>query len=340
LPVLLGLWQSALLRTAVRHSLVLAGKLMVLARQNDDQATLLTAYLTAGVSRFYHGDFLAARADLEHACDLYNPSRLGLDASMFGQDPGVVSLAFLANALWFLGYPEQARQRMQEALNLSETLDHPFTRALALSFASEMEIWLGEIAPAEKHVDTLLALAREQNFPFWLAHGTSNKGQILLMQGRQEQGIAYFEKARAAFGTTGSSLGRAGALARLAEEYCRIGKIANGLALWEEAQQHFQQEEENAFRAEMLRVHGVILQAQNLEGEAEAAFQQAFACARNQAARAWELRAALALSRLWLKQGQRERALTMLQEAYYWFTEGFGTKDLHEAKILLEKLRP
>ncbi len=338
LPVLLGLWQAALLRSSLQHSLALTDKLMQLAQQTGDETTLLTAHLCAGISRFYHGDFLAARAHLENATRLYQPERLNLDASMFGQDPGVVSLVYLGNALWYLGYPEQAREKMEQALPLAESLDHQFTRAFALSFSSEMLILLGDLAAAEKRVEALLALAREQNFPFWLAYGTSNKGQILRMKGRGEQGIAYLEKAVTAFNNTGSALGQGGALAYLAEEYCKIGKIEKGLAVWQEAQKHLSQDEENAHRAELLRVHGEILQAQNLIVEAKAAFQQALDCAREQSAKAWELRSAMGLSRLWLKQGQREQALGLLGEVYNWFTEGFETKDLREAKTLLEEL--
>ncbi|MGH7491127.1 MAG: adenylate/guanylate cyclase domain-containing protein [bacterium] len=338
LPVLLGLWQSALLRQSLKQSLGLAAELMQLAQQTGDETTLLTAHLSAGISRFYHGDLILAREHLENALRLYRPERLNLDASMFGQDPGVVSLVFLANVLWYLGYPEQAWDKMKQALALAETLDHPFTRAFALSFTSEMQILLGEIAAAEKQVDALLTLAREQNFPFWLAHGTSNKGQILLRKGRQQQGIAYIEKAVAAFNHTGSSLGRAGALAYLAEEYCKLGKIENGLSLWREAHKSLLQDEHDAHHAELLRVHGKILQAQDRTAEAEASFQQALECARAQSAKAWELRAAADLARLWQKQGQHARALTLLSGVYGWFTEGFETKDLREAKVMLEEL--
>ncbi len=339
LPVLLGLWQSALLRTDLQAALDLAGKLMRLARHSGDETALLSAHLASGISLFYRGDLSSAREQLEYARLLYRPEHLSLDASMFGQDPGVVGLVFLANVLWFLGYPEQAWEKMKLALPLAESLDHQFTRAFALSFTCEMLILLGEISAAEKQVNALLALAREQNFAFWLASGTSFKGRILLMKARIPEGIAYIEKAVALFRNTGSTLGRAGALAYLAEEYCKIGKIETGLALWEEAQAHLLQNEEDAHRAELLRVRGEILSAQQRLAEAEAAFQQALDCARAQSAQAWELRAAMALSRLWLKQGQSQRARTLLTEVYDRFTEGFETKDLQEAKALLQQLQ-
>ena len=339
LPVLLGLWQSALLRASLRQALALAGKLMQLAQQTGDETTLLTAHLCAGVSRYYHGDSLAARAHLENAYCLYQPERLNLDASIFGQDPGVVGLVYLGYALWHLGYPEQAREKLEQALALAESLEHQFTRAFALSFSSAMLILCGDIAAAEKRVETLLALAREQNFPFWLAFGVSNKGQILGLKGRSAQAIVQIEKAVAAFEMTGSSLGRGGALAYLAEEYCKVGNIEKALAVWQEAERRLSQGEENAHRAELLRVHGVILQAQNRMTEAEAAFQQALECAREQSAKAWELRAAVDLARLWFKQNQRERAFALLSKIYHWFGEGHATKDLREAEALLKELQ-
>jgi class 3 adenylate cyclase/tetratricopeptide (TPR) repeat protein len=336
--VLLGLWQSALVRTDLNLALELAGKLMRLARETDDETALLSAHLTSGISLFYCGDLIASREQLEYAHRLYLRDRLSLDASMFGQDPGVVCLVFLATVLWFLGYPAQAWEKMELALSLAEALDHQFTRAFAMSFAGELLILLGEISAAEKQIDALLALAREQNFPFWLASGTAGKGRILLLKGRMAQGISYVEKAVASFRNTGSTLGRAGALAYLAEEYCKLGKIETGVMLWEEAQALLVQQEENAHRAELLRVHGKILQAQNRLDEAEVSFQQALEFARTQSAKAWELRAAMDLGHLWLTQGQRERTRTLLSEVYNWFSEGFGTKDLREAKTLLDEL--
>jgi tetratricopeptide (TPR) repeat protein len=242
--------------------------------------------------------------------------------------------------LWFLGHPEQAWAKMKVGLSRAEAIDHQFTRAFAMSFAGELLILLGDISAAEKQIDAVLTLAREQNFPFWLASGTAGKGRILLLKGRMAKGISYVEKAVASFRNTGSSLGRAGALAYLAEEYCKLGKTETGLMLWEEAQTYLLQQEENAHRAELLRVHGKILQAQERFADAEASFLQALEFARTQSAKAWELRAAMDLGRLWLLQGQRERTVKLLAEVYNWFTEGFDTKDLREAKAMLEELAP
>jgi predicted ATPase len=256
----------------------------------------------------------------------------------YGDTPGVVCLSFAALTLWCLGYPAQAVQRSQEALALAQALDYPLSLAAAQHYAAFLHHHRREALAVQTLADDLLRLARAQGFPLYVGYGTYWHGWACAMQ--DEAGLMQMRQGLAAVLTTGQTLARPFCLVLLAEVAVQVGQIEEGLHLLAEAQAAFEHSGRGDWLAEAYRIQGVLLLHQAVADtvHAEACFQQALAIARRQQARSWELRAAMSLSRLWQQQGTRAEARELLAPIYGWFTEGFDTADLQEAKALLEEL--
>jgi predicted ATPase len=256
-----------------------------------------------------------------------------------GADPGVECRSYAAQALWLLGYPDQALQRSRAALTLAQELLHPFSLAYALSQAIVVHQLRREGRAAQEQVEEVIAFCAEQGFPQLVAMGTILRGWGLAAQGREEEGIAQMRQGLA---TTprGTGLGRPPVLAQLAEAYWQTGQTEEGLLLLAEALTVLDETGERWWEAEVHRLKGELLLIQTIpdQTQAETCFQQALAVARQQQAKSLELRAAMSLARLWQQQGNRAEARELLAPVYGWFTEGFDTADLQEAKTLLETL--
>ena len=184
-----------------------------------------------------------------------------------------------------------------------------------------------------------MALSTEQGFPYWLAVGTIWRGWALAVQGQAEEGIAQIRQGLTAFRATGSEFLRPYFLTLLAEAYAQRGQAEEGLAVVSEALETVATTGERFYEAELHRLQGELsLQVPTPPAEAEACLQQALAVARRQQAKSLELRAAMSLARLWQRQGKRDAARALLAPIYGWFTEGFDTADLQEARGLLDAL--
>jgi predicted ATPase len=292
------------------------------------------------------GELEPARAQLEQALALYDPGQQHSPAFFYGLEPGVLGLAFVAWDLWLLGYPDQALARSQAALALAQTLSQPPASADALFLAAELHLHRREAQSTRELAQALLALASEHGFPFWLAHGTMLSGWVLAEQGRAAEGIERMQQGLSAHQATGAELWRPHFLALLADAYGKAGQAEAGLKTLAEALAVVERTEERVYEAELYRLKGELTLLQpGREGdeagrrdEAEACFLQAIAIARRQGARSLELRAVMDLSRLLRQQGKAGDARQMLAETYGWFTEGFDTADLQEAKALLAEL--
>jgi predicted ATPase len=250
-------------------------------------------------------------------------------------------LTIAAHTLWCLGYPAQALRRSQEALALAQTLAHPYS----LAFAEQYTAWLHHRchdAPAvQAHAEALLSLATAQGFRLWVAQGTFWRGWGLAMQSQAAAGLAQMHQGLADFLATGVVLGRNPyCLVPLAEALGHTGQVAEGLRLLAEALEALEAGGGGYLLAEAYRLQGVLLLQQTVPDptQAEACFQQALTIALRQQAKSWELRAAMSLACLWQHQGKRAAARELLAPIYGWFTEGFDTADLQEAKALLEEL--
>ena len=239
------------------------------------------------------------------------------------------------------GFPAQAVQRSQESLALAQALEQPLSLAVAQEMTASLHRRRREVPAFQVQADALLTLATAQGFPRMVGAGLLFRGYALAMQGQGEAGLAQMRQGLAAIVATGNELGQVAFLPVLAEVAGAIGQVAEGLRLLAEALPLLEASERRDTLAEAYRLQGVLLlhQANPEAARAEACFQQALAIARRQQqAKSWELRAAMSLSRLWQQQGKRAAAHDLLAPIYGWFTEGFDTADLQEAKALLEEL--
>jgi predicted ATPase len=258
-----------------------------------------------------------------------------------GNDLGVFFLAYMVRPLWLLGYPDQALQQSQKALSMAQELAHPFSLTYALTFAALGHQFRREVHATHRQAEAACVLAGEQGIALFLALGMILQGWALAAQGQSDAGIVQMCEGMAACQTTGAEADRPYYLALVGEAYGRGRRYDEGLAMLEEALALVDQSEERYWEAEIHRLKGELLLARSAEHqvEAEACVQKALEVARRQGAKSLELRAAMSLSRLWLHQGKRTEAYELLAPIYRWFTEGFDTADLQEAKALLEELR-
>jgi predicted ATPase len=239
-----------------------------------------------------------------------------------------------------LGYPAQALARIHEALTLAHELSHPYSLAYARVFAAYVSQYRRDVPAASEQAEAAVTLSTERGFQYWAALGTILRGWALAMQGQSEEGMAQIRQGIASSWATGGAVGIPYFCTLLAEVCAHLGHTEDGLQALAEAHALVEQHEERCWEAEIHRLCGVLLLQQTgaPQEEAEACFQQALDVAHRQQAKALELRAAMSLSRLWQQQGKCAEAYELLASIYGWFTEGFDTADLLEAKALLEAL--
>jgi predicted ATPase len=363
--VLVGISSFYVLRGKLQIGRELREQLLRLAHETQDPARLLEAHNSLGTVLYFLGEFSLARAHLEQSLAFYNPQQHSPQAFLHKQDPAVICCSYLASTLWNLGYPQQALERTQQALNRAQELSHPFSLALALPFASMLHLHRRETRTALDLAEAAIALGTQHSFPLFLAMGTLYRGWALAAQGQGEQGIAQMRQGLAAFRATGQEAAQPRYLSLLAETYGKGGQVEEGLGVLTEALTMIEKNDEHSAEAELYRLKGeltlqqsqassrqvqgksrtshkksIVTNTQSLTPnpliEAEACFLKALEIAKRQQAKSLELRATMSLARLWQQQGKQRKARTMLSGIYHWFTEGFDTKDLQEAKALLE----
>ena len=246
----------------------------------------------------------------------------------------------MAQLLWSLGYAEQAEQRRAEALALAEQLEHPPSLAFAQFYATILAQLRRDVAATHAHADALIAFATAQGLGHRIVHGRILGGWALAMQGDAAAGVTQLHQGLAVQDVVGPKVGRSYFLALLAEASGQAGQPEAGLTVLADAFTLVATTEARWWEAELYRLQGALLRQLPRPdvGQAAACFQQALHVAGRQQAKALELRAAVSRSQLWLAQGQREEARGLLAPLYGWFTEGFDTADLQEARALLEAL--
>ena len=296
--------------------------------------------MPSGGTWFSLGALPVAYQHLEDGIANDTPDQSRAPVFRMGQDSGVACRAYAARTLWMLGYPAQALVRIHEALALAHALAHPFSLAFAQGCAATVYRDRRDVQAVHEHAEAALALATEQGFLVDVAMGTGLRGWALALQGQGKEGLAQVHQGIAALQATGAVLSVPYYCTWLADVYAHLGHTEDGLQALAEAHTLVEQHEERFWEAEIYRLRGVLLlrRSGTPQAEAEACFQQALDVARRQEAKSLELRAAMSLSRLWQQQGKRQEAHDLLAPVYGWFTEGFDTKDLQEAKVLLEAL--
>ena len=356
-PVLRGLWEFYELQGELQTARELAEQLLTLAQRVQEEELLLVAHSVLGDTLIWLGEFASARAHLEQGMALYHPQQYRSHAFLYGYDSGVHCLSFGAWALWYLGYPDQALRRIHDALTLAQEVAHPFSVAFALAFAAWLHQLRREGQAAHERAAAVIALATEQEFPFWESWGTVLRGWVLAEQGQSAAGITQIRQGIAAWRATGAELQLPYYLALLAEAYGKAGQAEEELRVLDEALTAVHKTGERQHEAELHRLKGELLlnaeggrsqslspptqsrRVRNAALTAEECFHQALAVARQQQAKSLELRATVSLARLWQQQGKHAEAYDLLAPLYDWFTEGFDTADLQEARALLTALR-
>jgi predicted ATPase len=243
-----------------------------------------------------------------------------------------------ALVLWLLGAADQALRQMQEALAVARQLEHPLTLTHTLSWAAMFHKHRREVAAAQTCTEAAMALARQHGFTAWEATNQFLHAWLQVVHGQAQEGIAGMHQAIAAWEALGATLARPRKLLWLAEVYGSIGQADTGLRLLEEALCEVEHTGERVWDAELHRLRGDLLLDIVQPADAETCWQRVLAVARGQHAKVWELRAAMSLARLWQRQRRRVEARSLLTSTYHWFTEGFDTPDLQEARALLDEL--
>jgi class 3 adenylate cyclase/predicted ATPase len=315
----------------------LAEQALSLAQNLQTPEFLQPAHYQMGVVLYWLGELPQSRTHLEQAIALYDPQKRRVSALY---DLGVSCPAVAAFTLHWLGYPDQALKRIRESLSLAQELSHPSSLAYALLVAATLHHLRREVEATQVQAEALIALSHEQGFAFYEACGEGMRGWALAKQGRQKEGIAQIRQGVAAAQATGAQLAQPTFLALLAEAYGEAAQPEEGLTALTEALDPASKTEERRWQAELYRLKGALLLMQNdsYAAQAESCFQRAIEIAREQSAKSWELRATTSLARLLVHQGRRDEARSMLAEIYGWFTEGFDTLDLKEAKALIDEL--
>jgi class 3 adenylate cyclase/predicted ATPase len=340
LPVLFGLWRFYVMRADYAMARQLGEELLGLAERGDESPLRVIPHYAVGFTYFCLGELLSARRHLEEGIAHYDPAQRRHPVFWAGQDPGVACRVYAACTLWLLGYPDQALACAHDGLGLATELAHPFSDAFALVFVSVVERFRRDRQDVYDHAVAAVTLSSEQGFPSWLALGTFLRGWALTGLGQREEGMIQIRQGLAGWRALGTELFVPYFLTHLAEEYGALNRVDEGLDALKEGWEAMERTGEHWWEAEMHRLKGDLLSRQSTSDVVQAtdSFRQALEVARNQQAKSLELRAATSLARLWRSQGKGQEAYDLLAPLYGWFTEGFDTADLKDAKALLEEL--
>jgi predicted ATPase/energy-coupling factor transporter ATP-binding protein EcfA2 len=338
--VLRGLWRYYLIRAEHQTAHELGEQLFSLAQQVQDATMLMAAHQVLGTTLFFMGAVAAAHTHFTQGITHYHAQQHPSFAFLQGVDDGVLCLSRGAWTLWYLGYPEQGLRQSQAAVTLAQQAAHPYSRTSVLCWAAVFHQFRRERLATQESAAAAMRLAREQGFPFWLTLGLLLHGWVLVHQGQVEEGIEQMTQGCQAFRATGAETFQAYAWILLAEAQGTIGEPETGLTVLVEALIGMDKTGARWYEAELYRLKGTLLLqlSSDNQAEAETCWQHAIRIAQSQQAKSLELRTATSLARLWQYQGKRQEAHDLLAPVYNWFTEGFDTADLQDAKALLDEL--
>jgi predicted ATPase/DNA-binding winged helix-turn-helix (wHTH) protein len=335
--VLWSLGLFYLYRAELRQSLDIAEQLLPIAEKREDSILMMEAHRAFGVTCVALGRFPEA---LEHLTEsafyesFYHEPHFLLTAN----NSKVMSLCFAGWSLWSMGFPQQALEKINEAQALAKELSHTNSLVAALYFAAILHQLRGETTSVLQHAEAVMTLGQEQGLPIWTAFGTIYYGWAQIEQGQIGKGIEFVQRGLAAYQTTGAKIWRTHFLGLLAEGLAKAEQFEEGLRVLDEALTTVEDVGERYHEAELYRLKGELLLKRELPAEAETCFKQAIAIARQQQTKSLELRAATSLSRFYENQCRIKEAHQALTDIYQWFTEGFDTADLREARTMMDRL--
>ena len=318
----------------------LAVEFLALAEKQGVTGPPMIGHRLMGLSLLHTGEITGGRAHLDRAIALYNPAEHRHLAMRFGQDVGAASLCWRSLALLLLGYPQDALADATRALKIARESRHSGTLIYVLNFSIFPHVYCGHFAAANALIDEFNILKDQIGSLFWGGWGTVQRGCVLALTGEVTDAVQNITSGIAEMRSTGTTLWMPLFLSYLALANAEAGQLDQAWANIHESMTTLKTTKENWYEAEINRVAGaiVLVGTEPNAVKAEAYFASALEIARTQKAKSWELRAAMSMARLWRDQGKREQARDLLAPVYGWFTAGFDTLDLREAKSLLDGL--
>jgi predicted ATPase/class 3 adenylate cyclase len=319
----------------------LAAQFLALAEKQGATAPRVIGHRLVGASLALTGDIWESRAHYDQALALYDPAEHRQLVTRFGQDVGVAALSYRSFALWVLGHPEAALKDAEDAVKSAREIGQAATLMLALSLASVTHSLCGNYTMAIAQVDEVIPLANQKAAMFWKVQANLARGLALALSDKAIAAVQVITSNVAALRAAGATVWLPMWLSYLASGHALLGQHNDARSCMAEAMIVMETTKERWFEAEVYRVAGEIalLSSELDAAKAEDYFQRALAVARQQQAKSWELRAAMSLARLWRDQGKVQQARELLAPVYGWFTEGFDTRDLKEAKALWGELQ-
>ena len=338
--VLYGVWVANYIAFNGDAMRELAAQFLVLAEKQGSVVPLVVAHRMMAVSLLCTGDIVQARVHSDQAAALHNPAEHRPVATRFGQDPGVSILAYRSLGSWLLGYPAASLADVESAVKAAREIGQAATLMFALTHTALTHLVSRNYAAAKGEAEELAAVAGDKGAFFWKAIGTMAQGWVLALTGKASDAADLLTSGFGAFRSTGSTLWMPLHMSCLAIAHRDLDRFDEAWRCIGEATTAIETTGERWYEAEVLRVAGEIamMSPERDTAKAEMFFDRALAVARQQQARSWELRAAMSMAQLWRDQGQRDKARDLLAPVYGWFTEGFDTLDLKDAKALLDDL--
>jgi predicted ATPase len=323
-----------------RTALKLLDQIAQIAEQSKDPMLEAISYYVQVWPLLNVGELVQTAECAKHMKAIYNPDKHGFLAYLFGYDLGVLNLGFGSWALWILGYPDQALHQTLEAMDIARKLGHPHTMAFILVGACELNWFLRDFDKINVYAEELVPLSEKNGLLYMGAHGYFYRGERQALEGKAKEGIKEMRRSLAIMEGTGTLTCFTRLMARVVDACRKAGEIEEGLVAVNEALEVVQKYDERYVEPELFRLKGELLGMRGEpENEIEKYFQQALEVSRRQLAKSWELRAAMSLARLKQKQGKQKEAYELLNGIFSWFTEGFDSPDLKDAKALLEELK-
>jgi len=337
-PVIFSFFAHYLSKADTKSAREAAEQLLSMARSANDSLLLVGAHSALGIVLNHQGEIVSAQAHFEELSKHYDPAKHASYVQFYRLDPGVYARSEGVRTLWLLGYPEQACRQLEETLALARSLSSPQSLAFGLMFGAYHYQNLRQPEKTKEIAEACIALCNAQGIPLERAWAQGAYGWAMAELGQVEEGISQIRASLELQVSIGAEVAHPQFRAILAEVFWREGRIEEGLKSVEAGLGASRRHGERYYDAELWRLRGELLKLQGEVHEADSCFQQAIELAREQAVKSLELRAATSLARLWLQQGKRNEAHQRLGDIYAWFTEGFDTADLREAKTLLKEL--
>ena len=338
--ILYGFWSVSFQHFNREAVCNLATQFLVLADKQRTSGPVMVGHRLLGSSLSFAGDFLGARAHFDQAIALYDPVDHRPLATRFGQDLAVGILTFRSWTVWCLGYPNSARFDLEQGIRHAREIGQAPTLMYALAIASAIKLFVGDCIAEIQLLDELAMLAEERGATHWRINEQCCRGSLLTLSGDSSHALPMLTAGISALRSNRATTSTLLYLPWLALAYAQLGKSDEAWHCITEALTLIERSDQRITEAEVRRMTGeIVLKSPDPDAaQAEAYFEQALAIARQQQAKSWELRAAMSLARLWRDQGKVQQARELLAPVYGWFTEGFDTRDLKEAKALLDEL--